>query len=91
MKLRRKFNWVEIMDDKAWLAEELAQKLGMHPMTLRRYLRIYTNIGVLICHKIGRYKYYAVRKRYEEWKRKRSEAQPTRVVERSINEKEVES
>ena len=89
VKLRRKFDWKEILGDKAWLAEELAEKIGMHVMTLRRYLRFATNAGVLIEQRYGRYKYYATREAWEEYlKKKRSEtrsesgrAEPERIKE----------
>jgi len=57
------------MGDKAWTAQELAEKLGMHVLTLRRYLRISANVGVLTVKRHGRYKYYCVKKTYEKWKK----------------------
>ena len=93
MRTRRKFNWKEILGNQAWLARELAEKLGMNIMTMRRYLRFAERAGTLIVHKHGKLKYYAGRELYEKWKEENSgcsETQTEEPFEQNEREKEVE-
>jgi len=70
LRIKRKFDWQEILGDQAWLAKELADKLGMHIMTLRRYLRFAEHAGKLLVFRKGRYKFYVTKEAFERWKNK---------------------
>jgi len=65
MKVKRSFNWKEILGNKAWTASELAEKIGIHIITLRRYLRFAEYAGKLIVRKKGRYKLYVAKEAIE--------------------------
>jgi len=54
-------DWKKLLGKKeAWTAQELAPKLGLSPITVRRLLRTAANIGLLEVKQVGRYKYYAL-------------------------------
>ena len=92
---RKQFNWKEILGHKAWTAQEIADKLGMHILTCRRYLRFAERARVLVVKKYGRIKYYAVREYVEEaLKSKKLDSfltSETQTVESEQKRKEVES
>jgi len=69
MKLRRRFNWDELFEGKAWFAHELAEKVGISPTAMRRYLRIYCAFGKLCRVKYGRFWIYYLRKDMEEFEK----------------------
>jgi len=57
---RKIIQWEEIMVRKAWLANELARKIGLSMRACRRYLIVSTGSGRLLRKPFGRYMYYAV-------------------------------
>lgn len=76
VKIRRKFDWKEILGDQAWTAQELADKLGMHILTLRRYLRFAVNGRKLVMRKFGRYQYYVCKDVWIHYLRKKRGLKP---------------
>ena len=56
----RKFEWERIMRKQAWSAEELAEKLHIHPTCMRRYLRIFYEARRLERKRFGVMWFYAV-------------------------------
>jgi len=66
-------NWIDLLGEQAWLAEELAPRLGVKPLTCRRLLRMAYVVGSLERNKKGRYIYYIVSERYKVLIRRREE------------------
>lgn len=58
----RKFEWEKILGRKAWTAQELAPIIGISPICMRRYLRIYTFLGRLERKRFGVFWYYVVKR-----------------------------
>lgn len=56
----RKFEWERLMRKQAWAAEELSTKVGIAPICMRRYLRIYYEARRLERKRFGVFWYYAV-------------------------------
>lgn len=56
----RKFAWEKLLRKQLWNAQELAVKVGIAPICMRRYLRIYYEARRLERKRFGVYWYYAV-------------------------------
>jgi len=67
VKLKKHFDWYQILGDQAWTAKEIARKLNMHVNTCRRYLRIGEASGRLVVFTRGRYKLYVAREAWEKY------------------------
>lgn len=78
-------NWVEVLGDKAWLAVEVAPRLGVAPLTCRRLLRMAYVVGSLDRQNKGRYKYYITSERYRKMIKRREEEAKKQTEDSSVS------